>query len=436
MADRDAAYRAAIEAIAGPEPANQLPRPTRAAAVEVKPIQWLAKGFLLDGEYHLLAAPGGSYKSTIMLAVAGAVAGGTPVLGGYAVERPRPVLILSEEDPADVLRNRLDAMIRGMGWDGSRVLENVHILSLEGASISSLQWQLHLSALADELDIGLFCMDPLADLLEGDKAETSNDLARPVVKWLRRLTRAGRTTLIIHHHVKQSDTRSGQERARGASAWANGARGVYSIAEKDSSLWLGCDKLSRAVRPKEPRELALVVEAEPDNEAMWVSASLALAHPPADWRLPDPSELTPSEVTALKALDRERDDPPTWSKWAKVANVSESTLSMARRRLLDLGFVRAVECGKHAGNPRFKYQITGSGQARLLPTSVNFDSTSIQLRRSRFQSTSTTSPPSEGGRGCEVLEEPPEVNFGSNGFHASTPTGPGLDDWEPGPEPD
>lgn len=343
-----------------------LPLPIRAIDVVQRAIDWRVKDFLLAKEYAVLGGDGGSYKSTIMFAVAGAVAGGYPVLNAFPVAQPHRVLIVSEEDPEEVIRNRLDALIAGHGWDPDVVLRNIQILALGGAQITELQWQLHITHLCAEHDIGLVCFDPLADLLSGENAEKDNEVARPVIRWFRQLGKAGHTPLVVAHVKKANQFTKSADAAnlRGASAWANGSRVLYYSEPKDGSLWLTCGKMSRTKKP-EPRELTLTVDADPENHATWHVATLGLSHPPGDWKVPSKRDLSPSEKTALTYVAA-FDEPISYSRWEKAQGVSSSALALARRRLVSLDYVRAVEMGMWRGKPRHYYEATEAGRNALI----------------------------------------------------------------------
>jgi hypothetical protein len=323
----------------------------------------LAVGFLPAAEPVLLAGESGTFKTLLTLMILGAIAGGYPVLGAFAVARPWPVLLVSEEDSHGVLLNHLEALIVGMGWDRIRVLEKFYLLALEGARLDDLRWQAHLEAQIAALSIRVCAWDPLADLLTGD--EDNNSAARAVVQFWRRLTALGVTSIAVHHLGKPKEGRGKLHQIRGASTWVNAARAVYVLEQRDGSLWLACEKLSRAERPA-VRELTVSIEATPGHPTVWASARLELAHPPGDWKVADRRQLSPAERKALTALDRHREEPLSWSKWLSVSGVASTTLSEVIHRLTGLGYITRKQSGMHAGRPVFVHTITGEGLSALL----------------------------------------------------------------------
>jgi hypothetical protein len=80
--------------------------------------RWLVKGFVEDTTRPtLIAAGGGTGKSTIGVAVAGTVATGVPMLG-IPPSRQCPVLYLDWEADASIHAERLQALWRGAGRSG------------------------------------------------------------------------------------------------------------------------------------------------------------------------------------------------------------------------------------------------------------------------------------------------------------------------------
>lgn len=330
------------------------------------PPQWLAQDFLPANEYALIAGEGGSFKTTVFLAILGAVAGGYDVLNGFPTGEPRNVLLISGEDSMGVLKNRLQAIIKGHGWDAERIRPHLHAIALRDVLLSSPQWQADIEESALQLAACLLGLDPLADLIDFD--ENDNSSARPVIQWFRRLGTFGITPLLCHHYGKATEHKQGMARIRGASAWMNAARAIYTIEEKDGTRWLGCGKLSRATRP-EPRELRIEIQHEEGNRAVWTEARVALAHPPqSSWALKDQRELSPAERIGLEALERHVGESLSWSKWQAVSGLAESSLSAVIPRLKKLRYVVGSEAGKRFGKPVFMYDITTLGRNAILPT--------------------------------------------------------------------
>jgi calcineurin-like phosphoesterase family protein len=351
----------------------------------------------------MLAGEGGSMKTSVMLTIAAALAGGYPVLGGFPTLTPRPIALCSEEDGLDILLDRLHALINGLGWDLDLVSGNLHLLALEGALIGDLQWQLHLEAECERLGAPLLCLDPLADMLGGD--ENDNSYARGVVQWFRRLNRQGTAILLCHHYKKPGQNAPASP--RGASAWLNACRAVYTVEEKDGSRWLGCGKANRFPKPG-PRELRIVIETDPTNAASWTKAEIALAHPPTSYAVTD-QDLTPAERTALSALERHAGEALSWSKWRDVSGMAASTLSLVKRRLQSLQYVQAIPSGKHAGRPVFSYEITTQGRSAILNANTPINANQRQIGATTCNATTPIPPLGGLAIGVEKLPLAAEI---------------------------
>lgn len=350
-----------------PSARGALPMPVRLLdAPPAEPPSWLVEGLLLAGEPTLIAGQGGSYKSTTALAIAAAVAGGYAAFGAFeAAAAGEAVLIVSEEDAQAVIQDRLEALIRGMEWDRTRVLANVFLLALEGCRLDDLSWQLHLRAQGERLGAALFVFDPLADLLS--RSENSTDDARAVVAFWRTLAREGAAVLVTHHVGKPKEGYAEADRVRGAGAWANAARCVYvTTSSAPGEVQLSCVKSNRVPRG-EPIALAVDVVADPVNPASWISARITAPGRGGDWRVRDRSVLTAAERRVLEALERAHPEVLSWSRLAEEADVSKAMLSKAKAKLEGLGYLRREEAGHRAGRVTFCYGITDSGRLALIP---------------------------------------------------------------------
>lgn len=338
---------------------------------------WTVEGLFLQNEIAILAAAGGHFKSTLLLAIAGAVAGGTPVFGRYPTGQPGPVLFVSEEDSQDVIVNRVEALIAGMGWDRNLVLSNLHLLALHGARLDDLRWQLHLRACCEALDVVMVCLDPLADLLGDGDSEKDPDKARAVVQFWRQLANDGAAILVAHHLIKGQPLGYGQvDRVRGAGSWTNAARAVYNVDLSHDTLRLECSKANRVRRP-DPVDLTFRIETEPGNPASWTSAVFEAE---GGWSLPDPDRLSAPEREVLKVLDRHQGEALSWTRLAEESGLPRQRLSEAVGSLSHSGRVRKEPSGrKHAGKPVYAYSITGEGITSL------YSSPSPQVRSSPDQ---------------------------------------------------
>ena len=234
--------------------------------------------FLLASEIHLLVSDGGVGKTTLALAIAGSMASGRELFEhpAFVVNKPGPVLVLSEEDGLGVLKNRLEAIVRGHGYGWERVLSSVHLIAQEGASLDDPAWRAHILSEAERIGARLVILDPWAELTLAE--ENSNTDAKPLVRFLREITtRTGASVLANHHAAKPADGKSKIHRVRGATALAAAARGIWFLDEMEIGISLECLKMSRSEKPRKfvvKRE----IRSDPENRAVWENARFTYAN--------------------------------------------------------------------------------------------------------------------------------------------------------------
>ncbi|MBA3895522.1 MAG: AAA family ATPase, partial [Gemmatimonadales bacterium] len=340
---------------AGPaETPETLPAAVRALDVEAgEPVSWLEYGAIPAHELTLLVGdPGGGKTSYALKIVAGKGAEGLTSL------------VISEEDPAEVLRNRLEAIAVGHRWDVGVVLRNVHILALSGCQLSEPRWQRHLLAEIKRTEATLVILDPLFELAGVD--EDSNVAQRPLLRFLRELmVITGVTVIVLHHFGKAVEGKRKPDRVRGASAWFGAARAVYAIESRDDGLQVECLKLSRAIRPA-PYVLERTVETDPENPGIWRSATFH----PRTLRAAD-GDLAESWI--LEQITRE---PLTTTELRKLAlgtGRSREDLAGALRRLEASGRITFDPGARGAKHWRTATLPAGSGKVdqSTLPTLPN-----------------------------------------------------------------
>ena len=261
-----------------PEAAGEEERMPRAAcaltAPPPAPLSWRIKRLMTRADSALIVSDGGVGKTSIAIAICGAVADGSPI---FANERftteACPTLYISEEDPAAVLLNRMEALIDGHGWDRERVLGNFHYFAQEGVSLDDPRWRKHLLEEAARLGVGLVVFDPYADLTTAK--ENDNDAVKPLLRFFRQLAATtGATPLILHHAGKVVEGKRKIDRIRGASALNAFSRCTYFLEPIEGGIGVECLKLSRAERPA-PFVISREVATDAANPAIWRSARLA-----------------------------------------------------------------------------------------------------------------------------------------------------------------
>lgn len=238
-------------------------------------ITWTVEELLVAREPAWIGGVDGALKSTFVLHIACAVAGGYRVAGRFQATRG-PVLVISGEDPEEIIRNRVEALCRGHGWSARDILASIHVLALAGTDLRDAKWQAHLLRLTAAIKPALIVFDPYFDLVSGD--ENSNSDGKVVNRMLRALTLpSSATVLMVHHFKKAAEGVSKSDMFRGASAPVRASRQTYAIEKgpDDDVLIVTGVKFSRGRLKGSVREkfaLRTTIVADDENEAMWHSA--------------------------------------------------------------------------------------------------------------------------------------------------------------------
>lgn len=299
-------------------------------------------------------------KSSLALHLAGAMAANHRFLGHFEPAAGQ-VLVVSEEDSEAVIKNRLEAMCRGMGWPAARVLRAVHVIARAEARLTSASWRAHLLAEIESIRPALVILDPLVELMTGD--ENSNSEGRGVVQTMRMLSGpSGANVLAVHHFGKPVEGKRQKDLIRGASTLPNASRFTYALEHDPAAreIKVTCLKLSRSEKLP-PFVVRYHVESEPNNRALWKVARFEYVN--AQVAMLDRSETFISEQ--LQAGERlSTTDLKAAAKGTGVsgADIARALRTMAMRHLIDFvegpknaklwGFVESSAClpGNH-GQP-------------------------------------------------------------------------------------
>lgn len=249
-------------------------RPATCALAEPREndLGWVVDEIILANELTMLFGDGGSMKSTLCLVAACAVAGGYRFCNRFTVSTPRAVLIVSQEDSASVLTNRIVAICRGHGWNEKKVRSNIHYHALEDVSLGDPRWGALLMGEIERLGAGLVILDTLQELVDGDQ-NSASDMG-PYIKTMRRFSRPTKAAVLLAHHAgKKGVGKRDIDRVRGSSAFYSAVRGAYLIEnrENDSAVTVTNLKLSRTGKIA-PFVVGYTIDAEPGKRELWKSA--------------------------------------------------------------------------------------------------------------------------------------------------------------------
>lgn len=200
----------------------------KASQLKPQPIDWIWKGWLASGKFHLIGGIAGTGKTSIALALASTITRGDIFPDGSGCESGEVVMWTGEDDPADTLTPRLMAM-------GAN-LEKVHFVS--GFSSSGKVRPFNPATDLGELkvtlqglsNLRLLILDPIVAVVtkDGNKnSEVRQDLA-PLIEMSNQLNFA---ILGITHFSKNTSGMQPIERITGSLAFGAVARLVL-VASK------------------------------------------------------------------------------------------------------------------------------------------------------------------------------------------------------------
>lgn len=271
-------YASALEGLTLDPPEKPTGLTKAVCALNAPPYEaptWLIQDLWPLGLAGLIVGDGGTFKSSLALHMACAIAGGEKVFDKYETKRA-PVLVISAEDDAGTTRMRSEAFVAGHGWDRQACLENLHILADEGVNLASPAWPNHIRQEVERINPGFIILDPWADLL-GDGDENSNSDVRPMVKWVRSLMADGqRSVAIVHHMGKGGPDKRAYDRIRGASSLPSASRVIFFLEWAGPVVTMTNLKMSRGqMVPKFVIQREIV--SYRDNKLHWSHAKLAVA---------------------------------------------------------------------------------------------------------------------------------------------------------------
>ena len=229
---------------------------------EVEPSQrsrWLMRGFVEDTTRPtLIAAGGGTGKSTIGVAAAATVATGIPFLG-IEPQRQCSVLYMDWEADAEIHAERLQALWRGIGRDGAfppglvyyqRQLASLH------ESVATIRRRI-----AEEA-IGFAVLDSVG-MARGDDPNS----AEATIRMFAANRKLGIPVLAIDHMSKEVLSKKTRATAIGSVYTENSVCRVWVMKgaeQPDGSIGLSLEDVKRNNTPRQ-RTLAYVMRYEDDG---------------------------------------------------------------------------------------------------------------------------------------------------------------------------
>lgn len=210
-------------------------RPIDAADMLAHPIpprQWIVGKILCRGYLTLLAASGGTGKTTLAMAIAVSCAIGRTIIGEYVHHRSR-VLVLSLEDDRDEIARRLAACVIAHGIDPARLAGWLLIESMasrDGKMLKTSANGVEETAMVNNLmstikrqNIDVLIIDPIVKASDGD--ENDNRASDQLMSVMTRVAiRCNVAVIALDHTRKGTQTAGDIDIVRGGGAKKDAAR--------------------------------------------------------------------------------------------------------------------------------------------------------------------------------------------------------------------
>lgn len=192
------------------------------------PVDWLVEDLLVRGEVTVAAGDSGIGKSFITQALGLAIAGGDEKFLGLPVHRHGRVLVVDEENTADIILQRLNAL----GLDPAKHLPNLEYLVYAGVDLANEPERLIEDAL--DLEPELIVLESLSRVLLGVEENSNTEMSQHFRRALVPLARETGAAVVAVHHT----THDSKGRPRGATSIKAAADQVLAFvaAESQGSL--------------------------------------------------------------------------------------------------------------------------------------------------------------------------------------------------------
>jgi len=195
----------------------------RASEIEAKPIRWLWPGRIARGKVSIIAGHPGVGKSQITAYIAGVVTNGeTWPVDGTRCEQGSVVVFSAEDDSADTIRPRLEAV----GADLDRAfLEKERRFNALDPDIPKLE-----AVLAGEPSIALVIVDPISAYF-GSTDTHRNAAVRGALTPLVTLAETHNVAVVCVDHLSKNNKRDAIQRLSGSIGFVAAVRAAFAVTK-------------------------------------------------------------------------------------------------------------------------------------------------------------------------------------------------------------
>ncbi len=306
-------------------------------------VEWAIENIWTRNTVGFISGPPKSYKSFTSLDLAVSVASGTPFLGKFKVLDPGPVVVIQEEDPPPVIRQRLDVIAhsRGLGAKyrevGPRSLEfefpdlPIYVSASQGFRLQEPdEMHNHLQKIRPKFII----FDPLINIVgEIDEYKGSQvaDALKVIKDWRNEFDCS---IVIVTHDTKHSSEDRGGRRMYGSFAFH---------AFSESSLYV------RPVIDKSGPVRGIIAEREFKAAATEPEIQITFEIDTEDkflYQVSIETNIKP-EIDQIEELIKISETPITVDQVSKMLDMGKRNVGRRIKKLLDDGKVEVrVDGGK------------------------------------------------------------------------------------------
>jgi hypothetical protein len=243
-------------------------------SASLEPVRHAVKPWMPRRHVTLFGGHGGIGKSSLALAIGAHVACGLP-FAGLEVEQS-PVLFVSLEDEASIVRLRLRRIIEAYQLPAARVLAGLRLLDGtqnfaalmtegDGFSAAPIFTPAFHELSSHARDAGLIVIDNASDAFDAN--ENSRRTVRAFVRGLAAMARKHDAAVVLLAHIDKAAAKGSAygNSYSGSTAWHNSARSRLALLEDDGRILLVHEKANLSARA-EPVAVTFV-EGVPVPEA-------------------------------------------------------------------------------------------------------------------------------------------------------------------------
>jgi hypothetical protein len=319
--------------------------------------RWLVEGLWADRAVGIVGGEPKCFKSFLALDLAVAVASGRPCLGRYPVPVPGRVLLYAAEDPAHLVRRRLEGICRTAAIDFASL--DVRVITAPELRLDREEDQKRLAATLAELQPRLLVLDPFVRLHAIDENAAGEVAA--VLGYLRRLERRFAVAIVLVHHA-----RKGAGGMRGGQA-LRGSSELHAWGDSNLYLRRHGDRLRMTIEHRGAAShdgVVLALRGQGDAVALQV----------LDDHEPKRDDGTGESISARvqQVLAEAAGTPISFRQLRRICGVRAARLAATLTDLSQRGRLRRSERGLELiGKDRFPFPTSTEAGRETLPGNTN-----------------------------------------------------------------